>query len=794
MRKVNAVVDVSRHKTMLKAAGFGLTALMLATSVQALDYEFEEITVTAQKRAESLQDIPFSISAKTGESLTRQGASGYGDYLNSVPGVSFKDLGPGLSQLNIRGASAAPAGRDQTNRKEGVGVYFDESPVSIALFNPDLDVFDVERVEVLRGPQGTLYGAGSLSGTVRVITKKPNPEEFNGAIETGVSSINNGDIGYVTKGVVNIPLSEDTAVRIVAYHNEYGGFIDQVALESPTLGTLSTARDDVNDGSKSGGRIMLLSEGETLTSTFSLVYQKTEANGLPLDDIFNTNISSKTGISGSSLAQTGELEQIRPTDDSNNDEFLMFNATLEYSLDHFDIVSASTFIDRDIQTRRDQTLRSLADYDGAAAAFGNPSYTGFPTQTYVDNNEIQNFTQELRLQSNGDGDLEWMTGVFYQNQVRDYHQIGEALNFESITGVNVVDSYGAITPDSTFDYLNDVTLKQLALFGEATWHMTDQWSATVGLRYFDFKEDFSNNFVGLYAGVGGASFDTSASEDGINPRFILSYAPTGELLFSAQASKGFRLGSANPPIPNTSQCQAAFAEIGHTPDETFDSENLWNYELSAKTSFAENRIVLNAAVFHIDYEDVHLNARVLGCGGGLAFISNAGEATSDGFELDATFRPIQGLDINLGYSYTKAELSNELPGFVTAALGDIGDGDRLPGSPEDTYSVSVNYEFSLVEGYGMYIYGDYQYVGDSITTINDHLNTNLLFDKTDAYALSSVRLGLMSEEGWEVSAYVNNITNELAELSLDREGNGSGRQSFSRNRPRTFGLSLNMTF
>ena len=786
MTRTNDAVYVSPRSTILKAAGFGLTALALSVSVSASDFEFEEIVVTAQKRAQSIQDIPFSISAKSGEDLAKSGASGYGDYLNSVPGVAFKDLGPGLSQLTIRGASASPTSRDQTNRKTGVGVYFDESPVSLALFNPDLDTFDIERVEVLRGPQGTLYGAGSLSGTIRVITKAPTPDEFLAVLEAGVSSITDGDIGYVTKGVVNVPLSDSTAIRVVAYHNEYGGYIDRVALESPTLGTISTAKDDVNGGHKNGGRITLRTEGDDITATFGIVYQSIQADGLPLDDIFNTNVSSKTGIEGTSLPATGDLEQIRPTEDSNSDDFLMLNATLEYAMDGYDIVSATTFIDREIQTRRDQTLRAV-DW------FGVP-FDGITTHAFVDNNDIRNFTQELRILSNNDSDVEWMAGVFYQNQVRSYHQIGEVPDMEAITGINAVQDFGALTPDSSFDFFNDVDLQQFAVFGEATWHINEKFSATAGLRYFDFNEDFSNEFLGFFTGGNPTRIKTNASEDGINPRLLVSYAPTSDTLFSVQASRGFRLGSSNPPIPSTSECNDAFAALGKTPDESFDSEVLWNYELTAKTSFAENRVVINAAIFHIVYEDVHLDARVDDCAGGLSFVSNAGEATSDGVEVDVTLRPLQGLDISLAYSYTQAELSNDLPEFITAALGDLGKGDRLPGSPKNSYSASANYTFVVADGYEMYAYGDYQYVGDTLTNINDHLNDSLLIDKTESYAIASVRLGLISDNGWEVSAYVNNLTNELAQLSLDREGGGAGRQSISRNRPRTFGVSFKQDF
>jgi outer membrane receptor protein involved in Fe transport len=788
----------------------GITASMMAAPVYSAETAeveeklYEKILVTAQKRSQSIQEIPFSISAKSGEDLEKAGATGFNNYLNAVPGVNFKALGPGMNELTIRGASGGATDRDSTARKPGVGVYFDEAPVALALFNPDLDSFDVQRVEVLRGPQGTLYGSGSLSGTVRIITNKPSTSGIEGAYEFDLNSVSDGGTGGAVKGAINIPVGDNSAIRLVGYINEYAGFIDRVQLVSPTLGEIAAAEKDANSGSKNGGRISFLHEGDTMKTTLTGVFQRTVADGLPLDDFYNQNRPQSgfpqgeiTVTGASALPPTGELEQFRTIPDSNEDDFKMFNALFEFEYDSFDIVSSTTFLDRQIETVRDQTLRGL----GFGVIF-NPG-TDFIAQSFDDSTDVSSVTQEVRFVSTTDSDLQWIAGAFYQQMDREYIQIGRAPGWDELRVANglgtVQADFNALTPDSTFDFFNTIDLTQIALFGELNYAFNEKWDATVGVRVFDFEEDFHNRFIGFFTGGEDRFQSRSSSEDGINPRFILSYKPVEDYLISFQAAKGFRLGSSNPtPSPAV---EAALADAGVIAPASFESENVWNYEVNGKMSLLDGRVTVNAAIYRIDYTDIQLNATVSDATGSnsLSFIDNAGEAEINGFELDVTWLATDDLDFTFSVAQTKAELSAPLSPAIIASEGDVPVGSQLPNSPEWTYGMTVNYWKEVNDNMEMFVYADYSYVDDSIQRLNGDIAPQLINGgRTDSYINANFRAGILTSNDWEYSVYINNLTNEVAQLGLDLEtkggSGGTGRQSYFRNTPRTIGMTIRRKF
>ncbi len=773
--------------------------LSLFSSIQfALGQMLEEIVVTAQKRTENLQDIPFSITAVSDETLSRLGATGSADFLKKIPGVSFLDVGPGVNQLTIRGASATPIRQDAPNYKESVGVYLDEAPIALALFNPDLDPYDVQRVEVLRGPQGTLFGSGSLSGTIRYISNKPDTEAFSGNLSAGVSDISDGGTGFDIKGMVNIPLSDSMAVRAVMYHNDYAGFIDRISAVSAAGSRVGWVDEDANDGNKTGGRLAFLADGEKASLDLTLVYQEIEADAVPADDILVLDIRG-----GGNFPAPGKRRQIREFDETNSNDFFMANATFTYEFENFEVVSASTYLERDVENTFDFT-QAFGGYP--AYILTSPDYGLFydqlgynikSTDIFVmglnDKTDVEGFSQELRIVSTGEGRIDWIVGAFYQDQERNYFQTGPLPDFEATTGVDVVADFSSSIPDSALDFAIDTELEQIAVFGELAWHVTDDITATAGLRWSDYEEYSAQLFAGFLAGSPDISFkEATTQDDSLNPRFILKYDATENVSISAQASRGFRLGGANAPLPDFCGDDLKNLGVGSEPGP-FKSESLWNYEVSVKSSFANNRLVLNASAYTIDYQNLQLTAIMPLCQFG--YIVNGGDGSSEGIEVETKIYPTAGLEISLAYGYLNAEFDNDFTGAAAAGFGAIKKGDRLPGSPENTFNASLYYEFPVMTRYAGYLFVDYQYQDGILSRANDILNPVLLKQELDGYGLTSVRVGLVSQDGgWGVSAYINNVFDKLGDIWLYETYGGAGLQSLFRNQPRTIGASFNYNF
>jgi iron complex outermembrane receptor protein len=484
----------------------------------------EEIIVTAQKRSESLQEIPFSVAAVTEENIRRSGSSNIVELARNVSGLAITDLGPGQSQVAIRGISAGQVVRDQPGVKESVGIYLDESPISIALFTPDLDLYDVERVEVLRGPQGTLFGAGSSSGTVRYITRQPEPDAFSASTELGLASVQDGEVGYNVKAAVNIPLAQTAALRLVGYYSELPGFIDSIY---PDRGK----RDDVNSGERTGVRAALrFQPNDQFSITPRVVYQKLETDGYPRIDVWN--ILGNPYTTTESPVRYGERTQVTQIREGIEDEFTLADLKLEYDFGPVTLTSITSYTDRQVTVVRDASqLSGSVTYDlqEAYTDEGAISADVRLDSPLIDATDLNAFSQELRLSSNDpDAMVRWLVGAFYQKIDRDYGQTLPTPGYDarvisrlSITPGLDSTAFGA-PPDHP--YFSDLTydFEQYAIFGEATWQFTDQWSLTAGLRWYDFSEDRLLTFAGIFADQGYTDEPGKTDSDGISPRAILS--------------------------------------------------------------------------------------------------------------------------------------------------------------------------------------------------------------------------------------------------------------------------------
>jgi len=484
-----------KQKTLISAMALGLGLAGFTGLSQAQDkktdkddtYDLGQVVVTATKREQSIQDIAFSVMALTEEELRNRGVDSIEDVSLMVAGFTVQNLGPGQSQVAIRGVSAGQIVRDQPGVKEQVGVYLDETPISLSLFTPDLDLFDTQRVEVLRGPQGTLFGAGSLSGTVRYITNQPKLGEVEGAIQGSVETVTDGGIGGDIKGMYNTPfINDDAALRVVLYDKEYAGFIDAVQPGG-------FIKENVNDGYRRGGRIALKWQpNEVFSIVPRYVFQKVDVNGFNRVDIYN--ILANPYTTTRPAIQLGSRQQFTQLTEKFEDDFKLFDVTMDYDMDNVTMTSVTSYTKREILVLRDATQLT------ASITGGN---IGLPEAIYTldaplyDRTKARVFTQELRFASNNDGPLNWVAGGFYSDAHRRYGQELLVRGFEDATGIPTA---GPLAPRDVLFY-SDIPykLEQFALFGEASYLLTDELTITGGLRYYDYTEDRTLFFDGIFA-------------------------------------------------------------------------------------------------------------------------------------------------------------------------------------------------------------------------------------------------------------------------------------------------------
>ena len=776
------------RKSLVAAAVAGA----FATGAQAQSSMLEEVIVTATKRDSTIQDLPFSINAQTASDIRRAGATNLEELSRNVAGLTIQNLGPGQSQVAVRGVSAGQIVRDQPGVKEQVGVYLDESVISLSLFTPDLDLYDLNRVETLRGPQGTLFGSGSIGGTIRYITEQPKIGVTEGSLEADVNAVTDGDFGGHLKAAANIPLTDTLALRVVGYNQEYAGYID-------ALGENGSKKEDVNSGTRQGGRIALLWEpNDALSITPRLVYQDMETDGFNRREEFNLFANPYTTTRPA--IELGSREQYLLLDEQFADEFWLADVVVKYSADAFD----TTFV-------ASRTERSLLVSRDASALTGSVSVDlGYPEEAVSlpsnlrDTTDVEQDTYELRFSSNGDSDLTWVAGVFYSETIRNYAQRLPTPGYDAFTDAvlgegtseAVANGYG---PDSPYNADLDYDLTQLAFFGEATYAVTDRLSITAGLRQYDFEEDRVIFGGGLFSD--GWDQTDSTSSDGITPRILAAYEMNDQVTFNAQASQGFRLGGVNDPL-NSGLCTPEDLEtFGGFQD--YDDETMWNYEAGVKTRFSG--LTVNAAVFYTEIEDLQTTLDAGSCSSRISF--NVPEAHTAGVELELTAQATENLELTFAGSLLEAEFDSTVVDGNGDILGGVEKGNRLPSVPEMQFSTSATYFATPMFGsQETYFSATWQYVDTRFTQPSDQLpgagefqsglayggatgsETTSVDLELDAYSLVNLRAGLRYDE-WELATYLNNAFDEEVDLSFDRERGGRARLGFRTNAPQTVGVT-----
>src|SRR6266581_1041563 len=714
--------------------------------------ELEAITVTAMKREQELINVPISIAAPTEQALRVRGVDNIEQVAQNVAGFSVQNLGPGQSQPAIRGTSAGQIARDQPGVKEDVGAYLDESVISLSLFTPDLDLFDVGRVEVLRGPQGTLFGAGSLAGTVRYISNQPELGTSSTFGEVGVTMIDYGDPGSVAKVGFNAPLGSKAAARFVGYGTRTGGYMDAL---QPNL----HVDQNVNGNERGGLRAALkLAPTSRFSITPRVVYQRVKSDGWNRIDAFNILVVRDAGaltssITGGSLALPQNV----------------------YTLD---------------APLNDATVSKV-------------------------------WTQEVRLAGTQGQRIRWLVGGFYSNNKRHYGQDLDVFGFDTLAAPILGAPYGftkglRAPKDHLFWSDLDYRLKQGAVFGEATFSASSQLDLTAGLRYYNFNENRSQIFDGIFGndntGTALVTQPGSTKANGAAPRFIASYKVSDALTLNAQASRGFRLGGINDPL-NTPICspQDLITFGGHT---SWKDETAWNYEVGMKSRVMGGRGSVNLSAFYMDIKDLQLNLTAGTCSSRLVF--NVPKATSQGLEFEVTASPNDHWDLSVSTGLNNAKLKSTVTSTDasgTHIISGIKSGNRLPSVPQVQGSGAITYGWPMGAS-RVSLGASYQYVGSRYTQIDDLTpgigtvniasfkgtiggpltqNTFTFNPLLPAYGIFNVRVGV-SRTSWDAAVFINNVTDERALLALDRERGLRARVGYLTNQPRTGGVSIRFSY
>jgi iron complex outermembrane recepter protein len=775
----------------------------VAVAAASEDLPLDEVVVTARKREENLRDVPVSIGVIDGAAIDNLRVQDMEDITRILPGVSFAPhqngpAGQGQDNITIRGISS-------TVGNPTVGIYVDEVPlVTLTGYegNAEPRLVDIERVEVLRGPQGTLYGASSEGGTVRFVTPDPNTHEFSGRYKQDVSYTKHGSVNYGTQGVVNLPVIDGVfALRISAEYARDSGYINNYAL----VGSLSAGtavagplqRSGTNSDTNTSIRVKgLWNVADNVTVIPTLLYQRYAA-----------------GDTSTFIPAIGNYQQFNQVAASDRDALIAPSLTVKAGLGFADLTSITSYVGRSVNRFTDGTYFNSA----AIAQFfldtaGVPPYTTHAhANDYVLGNlpspvdftdHFNTWTQELRLQSPADQQIvHWVGGVYLADQ-QVTHLDSEPINgmsstFQSIYGYGINGdpvlnpSLGSASPNPNF-WTRDVVwqifdhndTQQYAVFGQVDIDVLPNLHLGIGDRYVRATETFAETGFGFFeygnAGTNGSIYAQKATFSTSTPKFTLTYDIDSQSTVYLSAGKGFRLGGATTPNTNVA-CVAGLAQLGDaSAPKTYGPDHLWSYELGSKALLFQKTLSVNAAVYYIDWTAIQQSIVIPICGG--QFNANVGDAKAIGAELEVRYKPpvVPGLvmSANLGgeHAYITSTINAQ-----TAAVGQ----DVLY-TPKFTASLLADYGWQITSNLNGFFRGDYEYTGKSFGSFQvsspQYINPS--------YYVTNLNVGVGFGK-YEVSLYAKNLFDNRTILQSPQIN--SVIQGYTL-RPQTLGVSFQAKF
>jgi iron complex outermembrane receptor protein len=711
----------------------------------------EEIIVTPQKRAEQLQSIPLSISALTGNALTAGHIADYDDISRAIPGLSFGTGGSeGLTNIEIRGVSSSSGSAT-------VGIYLDD--VSITVTNlldgaSQPKLFDMDRIEVLRGPQGTLYGASSMGGTIRFVTKAPSFQGYSADASTDVSYTDHGSVNYAGTIVGNFPIIDDRlAVRGSFGYVNNSGYIDNYSLGGQLQNTGTNSERD-------------------FTAKFATKYLASDDVTITPSVFFQQDSTGDTSVF---YPSEGLFKQDKEVQESGRDTMLLPSLTVQADLGFADLTSVSGYFYRNYNRNEDGTYYNSTAF---AQFFLDPTYPAFKAQNDAlignlpspvnSDSAYRQYSQEVRLTSKTPDEtgipIKWVLGIYYADQA------AKNFNYQTIPGVNRVfrDIYGFSMEQSLIEtdfgapglklFPDDnagsrgvlYDERQLAGFGQVDFDILPNLHGTVGLRYVLARESFNYYSYGFYAIGTQSPYNSLNHFYGLTPKFGVSYDVDATSSLYASATKGFRLGGSNSPIPfgPTSVCNSDFNAIGVTSQPgKYDDDKLWSYEVGSKNVLMDNKLSVNGAAYYIDWEKIQQQIYLPTCG--IYYTANVGSAESYGAELEVKYKVQPGLTLGATGSVNHAVITSSA-NADTAAVG-----QHVLNSPSWTLTASADYQWPLTGELSGFVRADYDWVGDSygsFTVTNSDYHD-------PAYGVLNASIGV-SSDNWEVSLYGKNIAND----------------------------------
>jgi iron complex outermembrane receptor protein len=801
-----------------QCAGGLLVALALAGPVVAADDSasgatddgsaLSEVVVTANKREENTKDVPVSIGVVDGQAITALHVENLEDVTRLVPGVSFAahnngPNGPGQDNITIRGVSS-------TVGNPTVGIYLDEVPlITITGYEGDTEprLIDIDRIEVLRGPQGTLYGASSEGGTIRFITKQPDSHEFSGWFRQEGSYTEHGGFNFDERGVLNIPVVEDVfALRVSAEYGRDSGYINRYALAGSLAAGTGAAGNLLRRGVNSDDNLAINLKGllrlsDDFTVTPAVLYQRVAL-----------------GDSSTFIPALGLYNQNNQVPGTDRDSLLLPSLTVKKGLGFADLTSITGYLDRRVRRQSDGTVFNSA----AISAFfldtagvppysthqaGNDNVLGNIASPVTFTDHFNTWTQELRLSSPaGQKRLKWVVGAFAADQQwshLDYETApGFSAAFQNIYGYNI-NSDPVLNPSVgtppfnpglwdndlvwTVNDHNDV--KQYAIFGQVDFDILPTLHVGVGDRYVRAKEKFAETGGGFFdfggAGTMGTPYTQSATFSTSTPKFTLTYDLTDQSSLYASAGKGFRLGGATTPNTNAS-CKQGLHDLGYdNAPTTYGPDQLWSYELGSKNLFFEKTLSLNADVYYIDWKSIQQTITIPICGG--AFNANVGDATAIGGELEVRYKPpvISGLTLSANLGSEHAYITST-KNASTAAVGQ----DVLY-TPKYTANVTANYGWKVTDAVSAFVLADFEYTGRAFGSFIVPTPTAANPSYIDlAYSVVNLNAGV-NVGRYEVSLFAKNLLDNKTILQSPTINSVTMGYTV---RPLTVGIALQVKF
>jgi outer membrane receptor protein involved in Fe transport len=730
------------------------------------DQDRDEIIVTATRRETTLQETPAAISVVGGDQIEKRNLVGMEDYLATVPGVSYGERGAGMNNITIRGIGQG----EQLSANTPVGSYFGEVPVTglgpplngNGAGNADVKMIDVARVEVLRGPQGTLYGSGSMGGTVRVIPNAPNLTKFEGSAQAGLSqTARNGGINYLAEGVVNVPIIQDQlAVRVVGFYHFNDGFIKNVAVSNPTpqvnaavaIGALREDRNHVGAEKFYGGRVSALwtpFEGFSLTGLYS--FQRTEQDGFR---------EVQTNLPGAYLQSRVKVGEGGKDDEFVNLNLNIYNLVAEYDAGWGKFLNSTSVV------------HNFGNNDIELTFFGAP-YQAVSSYTEA---RKRLFVNEFRFASDFDLPVQLIAGLYYEKR----RTITDAVVRYAGTVSPIPNPVVAVPITSE----NESLAKQYAAFGELAFTPWDPLTLTVGARYFKFKQAI---LVARTLGVPNRTEGTRASVDGVNWKVNLAYKASDEVFIYGQWAQGFRSPQIQRPIlPEYDadndgllefrEADGSIVEIA-VREGLLDPDFVDNYEIGVRWQSDDNRVRGGLTGYYIDWSGIPVSPRLTAVGG-QAFYFNAGKAVSKGIEFELSGKVSDTFLADFTASWNKSTLA-------TAVTGLGGNGSNLPGSADHNLRIGLEKRFNFGENDG-FIRGGWSYVSPYYTNFTEtgqQSGDYHMFDATAGINFENVR----------VSIYGRNLTNRKNFVWVDNIFGPAAARAY-RLRPRTIGVNVGMNF